>query len=91
MIARLQEDSASNSDLLDILKAIQNDMLVILDDSAGSKHEIHATNISASPNFLGVTQQAKRRRKSSGNIARDLGSVLPSLHQRREGSGEKTQ
>jgi hypothetical protein len=90
MIARLQEDSVSNSDLLDILKAVQNDMLLILGDNANSGHKTHGTDIPASPNFLGVTQQAKRR-KSSGNIARDLGSVLPSMHQLHKGSGEMSQ
>lgn len=75
MIARLREESVSNSDLLSILEAVQ-DMLVVLDDDAKNWNETHSTDVPTSSTFLGVTQQPKRRRKSSGNIARNLGADL---------------
>jgi hypothetical protein len=65
MMARLEKDSVSNSDLLNVLKTIENGMLVIMGDN-------------------------KRYRKSAGNIARDLGSVLAPLHELRLERSEMT-
>jgi hypothetical protein len=77
-MTRLQEQSKANNDLRDILNVVQNDMLVIVDDRVESTQLTHSTDTSISQNFLGVTQHAMRRRKSSGNIARDLSSGIPS-------------
>jgi hypothetical protein len=64
--------------MLDILNAVQNDMLLILYDRTDAWQRIESTDLPVTSNFLGVTQQPKRRRKSSGNIARNLGPELAS-------------
>lgn len=68
MIANLREDSRSNSDMSCILEIVENDMLVILDD-----YEFQGVAGNKPPDSLQVHQTNHRRRRSVGNIARDLG------------------
>jgi hypothetical protein len=79
MIKRLQNDSRSNKDISVILKAIENRMLLINDvhmprESYGIEEPM------SSDEFLQVRQTGKGRRASAGNIARDLGDILPPLN-----------
>lgn len=79
MIENLQErlrfDSASNRPLLDVLRFVENDMLVISYDGAYGGGRLGGTDRLTSLDFLGVQQPTKNRRKSAGYIARELGSI----------------
>ncbi|CAN9242477.1 unnamed protein product [Alternaria alternata] len=74
----LKVESASNMPLRDILRTVKDDMLVISYDGAGDGSRLDRTGKSSSLNFLGVKQTRSHRRKSAGNIARELGSILES-------------
>ncbi|KAJ4365827.1 hypothetical protein N0V83_008448 [Neocucurbitaria cava] len=71
----------SNNCFLGILDTIQNDMLVVQGDNLDSVDETNETESSPASGFLKVNHEARRRRKSSGNIARDLGSIVQALGQ----------
>jgi hypothetical protein len=53
-----------------ILQTVQNDMLVILDENSKPRHQSPVSNA------LQVPQPQARRRRSVGNIARDLGAGI---------------
>jgi hypothetical protein len=78
MLDRLLAENALDSNLTAILTAVRDDMLLILDGDADPEHNNHGTCISPSPNSLGVPQQTRCRRKSCGNISRNLGIALTS-------------
>jgi hypothetical protein len=71
----LQVEDASNMPLRDILHTVKDDMLVISYDGADDRSIIDGTNKPTFSNLLGVKQTTIHRRKSAGNIARDLGST----------------
>jgi hypothetical protein len=90
----LQVDSASNRPLRDVLRFVENDMLVISYDGAYGGDRLSGIDRLTSLNFLGVQQPTRNRRKSAGYIARELGSVpespterLDRLHDDLDGQG----
>jgi hypothetical protein len=79
MIETLQEsfqvESALNRPLRDVLRTVKDDMLVISYDGAYGGNRLRGTEQPTPLNFLGVQQPTRNRRRSAGNIARELGSV----------------
>lgn len=79
MLQRLRDESAFNPELLHVLDVVEEGMLLILDDTPNVRRSTGNTDIAASLGLLRVTQQTGHgRRRSVGNIARDLGSTSPS-------------
>ena len=77
MIEKLRKEIDTNRELLHVLNAVDKDMLLILDDGAHAGPSTNGADVSINSDFLGVARQARRgRRKSVGNIARNLGSIL---------------
>lgn len=74
MVQKLRDESASNRELLHVLDVVEKSMLLILDDTPNTRRTTGGTDIAASLNLLGVTPQVGHgRRRSVGNIARELG------------------
>lgn len=80
MLKRLQGELSSDNDVLRIIETVENDMLVVLDESDNQRRGVHDSKNLASSASLQATPDMKRGRKSLGNIARDLGAVLSSLN-----------
>jgi len=74
MVQEMRNKSKSKRELLDVLDVVEKDMLLIHSDSPDMRRSTDGTDIAASSDSLNVTQQAGHgRRRSVGNIARDLG------------------
>jgi len=74
MVQEMRNKSQSKCELLDVLDVVEKDMLLIHSDSPDMRRSTDGTEIAASSDSLNVTQQAGHgRRRSVGNIARDLG------------------
>ena len=79
MVQEMRNKSKSKRELLDVLDVVEKNMLLIHNDSPDMRRSTDGTDIAASSDSLNVTQQAGHgRRRSVGNIARELGSTLPS-------------
>ncbi|KAH6865218.1 kinase-like domain-containing protein [Alternaria rosae] len=79
MIEKLRKDSARNDELLHVLTVAKDDMLVILNDTGDTGHKTVGAGTPTSPDHLKVAEKGKHgRRRSVGNIARELGSTSPS-------------
>jgi hypothetical protein len=75
MILELQKKQNSNDDTLKILDAVRRGMLLVLDDNTAAL-ETDDTDEPSSAGLLRVTSPTSHRRKSVGNIARQLGAIL---------------
>ncbi|CAN9309540.1 unnamed protein product [Alternaria alternata] len=74
MVQKLRDENPLDHELLHVLDVVEKSMLLILDDTPNTGHSTGGTDIAASLNLLRVTQQAGHgRRRSVGNIARELG------------------
>jgi len=77
MVQKLRDENPLDRELLHVLDVVEKSMLLILDDTPNTGHSTGGTDIAASLDFLRVTQQAGHgRRRSVGNIARELGPAL---------------
>jgi hypothetical protein len=71
----LRKLSSTNQGLTDLLKSIQNNMLVIQAKDLKTEEEVE----SSTTHGLIVQHSEQHRRLSSGNIARNLGGTLDLL------------
>ena len=79
MVQEMRKKSETKRELLDVLDMVEKGMLLIHSDSPDIRRSTDGTEIATSSDSLNVTQQAGHgRRRSVGNIARDLGSTSPS-------------
>jgi serine/threonine protein kinase len=89
-IAELRKLSRSDKGLTDLLNRIENNMLVVQNDSVlGTVQEADGNENSATHGLLEVPPEP-RRRMSSGNIARKLGDTLQLIDPSRRNSTDST-
>ena len=76
MIRELQNDDRCNRALRDVLKNIETDMLVVNNATLNTLVEQDEADNSATSDHLQVHHPTWHRRKSSGNVARDVGGII---------------
>lgn len=81
MIRELQNDKRCIGALRDVLKIIETDMLVVNNATLDTLLEQDEGENVAPSDHLQVHHPSWHRRKSSGNVARDVGGIIDGLRE----------